>query len=271
MMANVLWTGLVVLLATGLAAQVAPPPETPAAVPATRPLMAALEGGPATTPATTTPGPRVALQIGRGDENWGQIVIELNVERAPLTVRNFLRYVDEGYYNGTIFHRIIANYLIQGGGYVSPTEPKRAGSHEPVKNEARNGLKNARYSVAMARARDPQSATSQFFINLDDNALLDFPSRDGWGYCVFGRVVGGQDVVDRIKAVPTQPNPSFRTEISQPLDPPMIKRAYRANAEPESKPAAGPKPQPAAPSGDIPAPAPAPVPPAPAPPADPPE
>ncbi len=139
---------------------------------------------------------RVLLQTSKGD-----ITLELDQAKAPKTVANFLRYVDEGFYAGTIFHRVIPNFMVQGGGLTAELEKKP--THEPVENEADNGLKNTRGSVAMARTRDPHSATAQFFINHADNAFLDYPGQDGWGYAVFGRVVEGMDVVDIIAEVPT--------------------------------------------------------------------
>jgi peptidyl-prolyl cis-trans isomerase B (cyclophilin B) len=135
--------------------------------------------------------------------NHGKISIELDQEHAPKTVANFLDYVRAGHFNNTLFHRVIDGFMIQGGGFTPDfrQKPTRAA----IENEAGNGLKNTRYSVAMARTNDPHSATAQFFINVADNAFLDHRARDanGWGYCVFGRVVGGTDVVDRIKGVPT--------------------------------------------------------------------
>jgi peptidyl-prolyl cis-trans isomerase B (cyclophilin B) len=135
--------------------------------------------------------------------NFGIIKLELDAERAPATAENFLQYVKDGFFDNTVFHRVIDGFMVQGGGF----EPgmKQKPTRAPVKNEADNGLKNARYTVAMARTSDPHSATAQFFINVADNAFLDFkaPTTQGWGYCVFGRVVEGTDVVDRIKAVKT--------------------------------------------------------------------
>jgi peptidyl-prolyl cis-trans isomerase B (cyclophilin B) len=135
--------------------------------------------------------------------SMGVITLELDAERAPETVKNFLAYVQGGHYANTVFHRVIDNFMIQGGGF----EPgmKQKPTRAPIKNEAANGLKNARYSVAMARTSDPHSATAQFFINVNDNGFLDHtaPTPQGWGYCVFGRVVAGQDVVDKIKGVTT--------------------------------------------------------------------
>ena len=135
--------------------------------------------------------------------NHGVIGLELNVEKAPKTVANFLAYVEAGHYNNTVFHRVIKNFMIQGGGMEPGMKQKPCNA--PVENEAGNGLKNTRGSVAMARTNDPHSATAQFFINTVDNDFLDFksPSGQGWGYCVFGEVVEGLDVVDKIRAVKT--------------------------------------------------------------------
>ena len=135
--------------------------------------------------------------------NFGLISIELDEQRAPETTKNFLSYVKDGFYTNTVFHRVIDGFMIQGGGFEPGMKQKATGS--PIKNEAANGLKNARYSIAMARTSEPHSASSQFFINVGDNGFLDHtsPSPQGWGYCVFGKVVSGQDVVDRIKAVKT--------------------------------------------------------------------
>jgi peptidyl-prolyl cis-trans isomerase B (cyclophilin B) len=133
--------------------------------------------------------------------NHGVIKLELEADKAPKTVENFLSYVKAGHYDGTIFHRVIDNFMIQGGGF----EPgmKQKPTNATVENEAKNGLKNEAYSVAMARTSDPHSASAQFFINVKNNSFLDYPGQDGWGYCVFGRVVEGQDVVDKIRAVQT--------------------------------------------------------------------
>ncbi len=133
--------------------------------------------------------------------NLGDIRLELDESNAPKTCANFLEYVRDGHYDGTIFHRIIDGFMIQGGGFTPDMIPKP--TREPVENEAANGLSNLTGSVAMARTMDPHSATAQFFINVSDNRFLDHPGQDGWGYCVFGRVVEGMDVVERIKAVPT--------------------------------------------------------------------
>lgn len=133
--------------------------------------------------------------------NHGNIKIELDAEKAPKTVENFLAYVNAGHYNSTIFHRVIDGFMIQGGGFELGMKQKP--TNECVENEAKNGLKNVPYSVAMARTSDPHSASAQFFINIKNNAFLDYPGQDGWGYCVFGTVVEGTEVVDKIKAVKT--------------------------------------------------------------------
>ncbi len=133
----------------------------------------------------------------------GVIGIELDEARAPESAKNFLAYVASGHYANTVFHRVIDGFMIQGGGFEPGMKQKT--TLAPIKNEAQNGLKNTRYTVAMARTSDPHSATAQFFINVNDNGFLDHtaPSAQGWGYCVFGRVTEGTDVVDRIKAVKT--------------------------------------------------------------------
>jgi peptidyl-prolyl cis-trans isomerase B (cyclophilin B) len=135
--------------------------------------------------------------------NFGAITLDLDAAKAPDTVRNFLAYVESGHYANTIFHRVIDGFMIQGGGF----EPgmKQKATRAPVKNEAANGLKNDRYTVAMARTNDPHSATAQFFINVKDNDFLNHtaPTPQGWGYCVFGKVVEGLEVVERIKGVKT--------------------------------------------------------------------
>ena len=133
--------------------------------------------------------------------NHGNITIELEAEKAPKTVENFLAYVKSGHYDGTIFHRVIDGFMIQGGGYDKNLQELPV--HAPIENEAKNGLKNATYTIAMARTGNPHSATAQFFINVNDNEVLDFPSQDGWGYCVFGKVISGMEVVDKIKHLPT--------------------------------------------------------------------
>ena len=135
--------------------------------------------------------------------NYGTIVLELDAAKAPKTVANFLQYAKDGFYDGTIFHRVINGFMIQGGGMQAGMVEKQ--TREPIQNEADNGLTNARGTIAMARTPDPHSASAQFFINVADNDFLNFrsPSRDGWGYCVFGKVVEGMDVVDKIKGMAT--------------------------------------------------------------------
>jgi peptidyl-prolyl cis-trans isomerase A (cyclophilin A) len=131
--------------------------------------------------------------------SMGEIVVELDHDKAPKTVDNFLQYVKSGHYKGTIFHRVIDGFMIQGGGFDAKLKQKP--TKKPVQNEANNGLTNAPYTIAMARTADPHSATAQFFINVADNEALNYPGRDGFGYTVFGKVVKGQEVVDKIKGV----------------------------------------------------------------------
>ena len=144
------------------------------------------------------PGSRVRLET-----NHGNISLELFDAEAPETVANFLRYVKDGFYDGTIFHRVIDGFMIQGGGFDAKMNQK--GTHAPVRNEANNGVGNAVGTIAMARTNDPHSATAQFFINVKDNDFLNHTSQspNGWGYCVFGKVVDGMDAVNAIKAVRT--------------------------------------------------------------------
>ena len=135
--------------------------------------------------------------------NFGPITLELNAQAAPDTVANFLQYVTDGHYDGTIFHRVIDGFMIQGGGFTPDMQQK--GTRAPIRNEADNGLKNDAYTIAMARTPNPDSATSQFFINVANNDFLNFrePSAQGYGYCVFGKVVEGQEVVDQVRKVRT--------------------------------------------------------------------
>jgi peptidyl-prolyl cis-trans isomerase A (cyclophilin A) len=168
-------------------------------------------------PPTKVDAPRVKLVTTQGD-----IVIELDAVKAPKSVENFLAYVKAGHYNGTIFHRVIDNFMIQGGGFDAnvlkkPTQP-------PIPLESRNGLKNDRGTVAMARTNVPDSATSQFFINVQDNDGLNAPSPDGHGYAVFGKVVSGMDVVDKIRAVQTNGNTGSPMP-NMPTTPILIKTA----------------------------------------------
>jgi cyclophilin family peptidyl-prolyl cis-trans isomerase len=140
--------------------------------------------------------PQVELKTSQG-----VIVFELDAAKAPKTVENFLQYVKDGFYNGTIFHRVIDNFMIQGGGFEQGMKEKPA--RASIQNEAKNGLKNVTGSIAMARTPNPHSASAQFFINLKDNSFLDYPGQDGWGYAVFGKVVQGQDVIQKIAKVAT--------------------------------------------------------------------
>lgn len=133
--------------------------------------------------------------------NMGKIKIDLHAEKAPRTVDNFISYVTSGHYDGTIFHRVIDGFMIQGGGFEPGMKQKT--SNPPIENEANNGLKNSPYSLAMARTGDPHSASAQFFINTSNNSFLDYPGQDGWGYCVFGTVSEGTEIVDQIKGVKT--------------------------------------------------------------------
>lgn len=135
--------------------------------------------------------------------NFGVIALELDAEKAPETVQNFIAYAEAGHYDNTVFHRVINGFMIQGGGFEPGMKQKEC--RAPIKNEADNGLKNDQYTIAMARTSDPHSATAQFFINVADNAFLNHtaPTAQGWGYAVFGKVVEGQDVVDKIKSVKT--------------------------------------------------------------------
>jgi len=152
--------------------------------------------------------------------NHGNFKVELEAEKAPKTVENFLAYVNAGHYSGTIFHRVIDGFMVQGGGF----EPgmKQKPTNDTVENEAKNGLKNEPYTLAMARTSDPHSASAQFFINVKNNGFLDFPGQDGWGYCVFGKVVEGTDVVDKIKAVKTTRSGMFA---DVPLEDVVIEKA----------------------------------------------
>ena len=153
--------------------------------------------------------------------NFGAITIELDAEKAPTSAANFLAYVEAGHYDNTIFHRVIDGFMIQGGGFTADMDQKPVKA--PIENEAKNGLRNERYTVAMARTSDPHSATAQFFINVGDNDFLDNGKcQDGWGYCVFGRVTEGQDVVDKIKAVKTA-NKGFHQNV--PKEDVIIERA----------------------------------------------
>jgi len=152
--------------------------------------------------------------------NHGPITIELDAERAPESVRNFISYVEAGHYDNTIFHRVIRGFMIQGGGFEPGMQQKPTG--EPIQNEAANGLKNERGSIAMARTNAPHSATAQFFINVADNGFLDHPGQDGWGYAVFGKVTEGMEVVDKIESSKTGKK-GFHADV--PLEDVVIEKA----------------------------------------------
>jgi peptidyl-prolyl cis-trans isomerase B (cyclophilin B) len=143
-----------------------------------------------------TQGKKIMVKL---HTNHGIITLQLDAEKAPLTVQNFLGYVNSGFYDNTIFHRVIPNFMIQGGGFEPGMNQKAVKA--AIKNEAANGLKNEKYTIAMARTGDPHSATAQFFINTRSNDFLDYPGQDGWGYCVFGKVTEGTEVVDAIGKV----------------------------------------------------------------------
>ena len=206
-------------------AQAAPAAAEPAATPA-----------PAET-AAAAPGPRVALHT-----NLGDIVLELDPVRAPVSSENFLQYVRDGHYNGTIFHRVIDNFMVQGGGFTADLQQKP--TRAPIKNEANNAVSNMRGTVAMARTNDPNSAAAQFFINVVDNPRLDFVSEQNgftWGYAVFAKVVEGLDVVDKIRAVETGPQGAFQRDV--PKQAIIIERAEVVGSDAAAAPA------PAAPQG----------------------
>ena len=191
-----MWMSLAMAFAGGLAAAAQDETTPPAPVAATATEAAAPEAAPAPEQAKETD--MVIIKTTLGD-----IKVKLAADKAPLTVANFLAYVDAGFYNGTIFHRVIDGFMIQGGGFDASMNQKP--TRAPIKNEAANGLQNKRGTLAMARTMVVDSATAQFFINVKDNGFLDFraPNPQGFGYCVFGEVVAGMDVVDKIKGVRT--------------------------------------------------------------------
>jgi len=158
--------------------------------------------------------------------SMGDIVIELDHAKAPKSCENFEQYVRDGHYDGTIFHRVINNFMIQGGGFM-PDMMQKA-TRDPIENEAANGLSNVTGSIAMARTMAPHSATAQFFINVKDNSFLDHPGQDGWGYCVFGQVTQGLDVVEKMKAVDTT-NKAGHSDV--PVEPIVIEKAEISEQE----------------------------------------
>jgi peptidyl-prolyl cis-trans isomerase A (cyclophilin A) len=197
-------------------------------------------------------GPQVSLKTTAGD-----IVLELNQEKAPKSTANFLAYVKSGFYKDTVFHRVIDGFMIQGGGYTQDLKGKP--TRPPIPSESKNGLSNAKYSVAMARMDNPNSATSQFFINVADNMGLDYPNFDGVGYTVFGRVISGYEVVDKIRGVlvddksaifqnvPVKPIiVKSATLLKKPITPKPAPGEAIPQAQPQPQPQAEPQPEPAA-------------------------
>lgn len=175
------------------------------------------EAKPAEEPKTETKANIVKITL---ETSKGNIELELDAEKAPISTANFVAYAKKGHYEGTIFHRVIPGFMIQGGGFDA--EMNQKGTDAPIANESKNGLKNARGTIAMARTNVPDSATSQFFINVKDNANLDYPSFDGYGYAVFGKVTAGLDIVDAIVGVPTT---SKGPHQNVPAEPILIKSA----------------------------------------------
>ena len=155
------------------------------------------------------------------ETSMGEIHITLDAEKAPITVKNFTDYVEDGFFDDTIFHRVIPNFMIQGGGMTEDMQQKT--TKASIENEAKNGLKNKKYSIAMARTMAPHSASSQFFINVADNDFLNYPGQDGWGYCVFGEVISGQEVVDKIQLVETI---NLGGHADVPAEPVVINKAF---------------------------------------------
>jgi peptidyl-prolyl cis-trans isomerase A (cyclophilin A) len=188
------------------------------------PAAAATQPKPATPPAPApapAPGASTLVQVVT---SMGNFTIELNAERAPLTVAHFLKYVDQGHYTGTIFHRVVANFVIQGGGFDADNKPRPAPTK--VVNESGNGLTNQRGTVGMARSQEPHGSDAQFYVNLYDNEALD-PNKTRWGYAVFGKVTQGMDVVDRIGNVATGARAPFKED--SPLKPVIIERIERVS------------------------------------------
>jgi len=190
----------------------------------TQPALAATEGGHAGASSGSAANPQVLIKTSAGD-----ITVELDPNKAPGTVKNFLSYVDEGFYAGTQFHRVIKDFMIQGGGYTADFTEKP--THPPIQNEAENGVKNERGTITMARTGYPHSATAQFFINQADNAFLNHQAKTPkrWGYTVFGHVVNGMDVVDKIAAMPTGAGAKGLTDV--PTTPVLIESITRIDAK----------------------------------------
>jgi len=181
------------------------------------PLLAAAQAAPAAKPAAKPAEPAKAAEPAKHvvlHTSQGDISIDLFADKAPKSVDNFMQYVDSGFYNGTVFHRVIPGFMVQGGGFTKDLQLKR--TRAPIRNEANNGLSNLKYTVAMARTGDPHSAAAQFFINLVDNKRLDYTGDTNsltWGYCVFGKVTKGQEVVDKIAAIPTGPSGPLQSDV----------------------------------------------------------
>jgi len=197
------------LLVPSIALAQAPAAEKPASEKTAKPAAKAATKAPATAkvdgvqPATAS---KVLLKTSMGD-----ITLELYPDKAPKSVENFLGYVNSGFYDGTVFHRVISNFMIQGGGFTADLRQKK--TRAPIANESKNGLSNLRGTLAMARTADPNSATAQFFINTVDNPRLDYAGDANPGYCVFGKVVAGMDVVDKIRTVQTGPQGPFASDV----------------------------------------------------------
>ena len=201
-------------------------------------LIAPLAVAQTTKPAAAPAAPAVANPTVTVHTSQGDITMELYADKSPKSVANFLRYVHEGFYAGTVFHRVIPGYLIQGGLYTAELQPRR--THSPVASEADNGLSNLRGTVAVARGADPNSGTSQFFINLVDDRRLDYVGNQNgltWGYTVFGKVTKGMDVVDKIAALPTRAQGPFAADVPNPL---VVIQSV--NVEGEEAPATAPTP-----------------------------
>lgn len=186
-------------------------------------LLATILLGMTMTTASAAQPVRVLMET-----SMGNITLELDADKAPKSTANFVQYVKDKHYDGLVFHRVIRNFMIQGGGYDQSYAQRK--TRAPIENEAKNGLKNARGTIAMARTNDPHSASSQFYINHVDNASLDYPSFDGWGYAVFGKVVDGMDVVDKIAEAPTAAIRPFGRDV--PVEQIVIKTATLLEAAP---------------------------------------
>lgn len=207
-------------------------PRTPGNVPPPPAVQPPAAQAPTPQPPARNVAPRVSLDIGVEHELWGTVVIELEPRKTRMSVQNFLHYVDTGFYNGVLIHRVLPGFIIQTGGYMPGMVKKDSGLRPAIRNESRSGLRNVRGTVAVARAKAPNSGASQFFFNLADNPGLDWdhPEGDQSGYCAFGRVVDGIAVLERIASQPLQPNPQLPSESSMPVQAVIIRRAYRTQA-----------------------------------------